>query len=725
MCFPETRHIPRLEVLMMVPTLVIAWTFVLLPVSSRAGVVAVLEPPRTRVQKVVETIHGRQVTDPYRWLEDVESEETQQWIDNQNAYTRSLLEDFESRPRIAKRMEELLSIGWLTAPAGYKGRYFYEKREGDQNQGVLYVRDGLKGTDRVLIDPNPMDAEGLVSLDWYYPTDDGKLIAYGLSREGTEQSTIYVMDVETGEILPDEITRGRHSSISWNNDNTGFFYTRLPAPGTVTEGEETYHRHVYYHKLGRDADQDPKVFGEGRDMTEWSSVEFSSDDSYVLLSTAIGYAESDVYFQPTGLAPGDIEADGFIPVAVDMGALFEGEIVGNYLYLLTNYQAPRYRVILVDLDAPQIENWFELIPQAEATLQDIEIVGEWVVAQYMDNASSRLKVFSLSGEYLYDIELPTLGTVAELNGQWNGNEVTFSFCSYFIPPTGYAYDLRERVLTVSEQIETDIDTALYEMKQVWYESKDGTMVSMFLAHKKGLALDGGNPVCLSGYGGFNTAITPVFQRNTYLWLESGGVYGEANLRGGSEYGEEWHRAGMMETKQNTFDDMIAAAEWLFTNGYTTPERLVIEGGSNGGLLVGAVMTQRPGICRVVLCSNPLLDMIRYPGFLLGKYWTTEYGDPEKPAEFEWLYAYSPYHHVVDGTLYPAVFLMTADSDTRVHPMHALKMTARLQAATSSNALILLRFDRKSGHGWGTPLSKIIAEYTDRWTFVFQQLGLTY
>ena len=719
------KLVPRFRLYIALPVLVISWAGFFL--SGMAGMedVAASGAPVTRVENIVDTIHGRQVKDPYRWLEDLEADETQKWIDDQNAYTRIHLDDFESRPRIGQRLAELLSIGWLTAPGGYRGHYFYEKREGKQNQAILYVRDGLTGENRVLIDPNKMDAEGLVSLDWYYPTDDGRLMAYGLSREGTEQSTLYIMDVATGESLADEITRARHSSISWSSDNAGFYYTRMPAPGSVPEGEETYHRHVYYHELGQDPGEDPKVFGEGRDMTEWSSIDFSSHDDHVLLTTQIGYAESDIYFQPAGEDPGKIQADRFIPVVEDMEALFDGEIVGGCLYLLTNYEAPKYRVLLVDLEAPGQANWVELIPEGEATLMDMEVVGDWIVAQYMENACSRLRVYSLSGEYLRDIELPMLGSVSGLNGAWDGAEVTFTFSSYFIPPTAYHYDLGQAELTVFDRIETDIETALYEMKQVWYESKDGTRISMFLAHKKGLRLDGDNPVMLSGYGWFNSATTPFFQRNTYLWLENGGVYAEANLRGGSEYGEEWHQGGMLGNKQNTFDDMVAAAEWLFAEGYTRPERLVIEGGSNGGLLVGAVMTQRPDLCRVVLCWNPLLDMIRYPGFLLGKYWTTEYGDPEKPEEFEWLYAYSPYHNVAEGTAYPATFLMTSDSDTRVHPMHALKMTALLQATTSSEAPILLRFDRKSGHGWGTPLSKTIVDYTDRWAFVFWQLGIDY
>jgi prolyl oligopeptidase len=352
------------------------------------------------------------------------------------------------------------------------------------------------------------------------------------------------------------------------------------------------------------------------------------------------------------------------------------------------------------------------------------IVGDRLVAQYMQNASSRLKIFSLSGEHLKDIELPTLGSIYGLYGEWDGSEVIFIFNSYFLPPTLYRYDLKTDKLSILDRVEADLDTSPYEVKQVWYDSKDGTKVSMFLVHRKGIRLNGENPVLLTGYGGFNSAQTPVFQRNTFLWLENGGVFAEANLRGGSEYGEEWHKAGMLGNKQNTFDDFIAAAQWLISSGYTSPSKLVIHGGSNGGLLVGAALTQRPDLFKAVICWNPLLDMVRFHDFLIAKYWTPEYGSPEDSVEFQWLYAYSPYHRVVDGTAYPATLFMTADSDSRVDPMHAVKMTARVQAATSSDAPILLRFDTQSGHA-GTPLSKSIDQYTDIWGFVFWQLGMEY
>lgn len=682
------------------------------------------KPPKTRVDEVVEIIHGQKVADPHRWLEDAESEETKKWVEEQNQYTRTILNNLPARQKIRERLEELFSIGHIGAPQVHEGRYFFTRREGKQNQPVLHMREGTRGKEKVLVDPNILSKEGLVSLDWWFPSDDGELLAYGLSEEGTEQSTLYIMNVETGEKLSDVITRTRYTDLSWKEDNTGFYYTRLPAQGMVPEGEENYHRHVFYHVLGVDPEDDPKVFGEGRDMTEWSSITFSSDDQHLLLSTFMGWDKSDVYFQPLRCSPESVKQDGFVPVAVEKGALFSGQIVGDNLYLHTNYEAPKYRLFKVNLKASAMENWEELIPENESILQGVVIVGDWLVAHYMQNASSRLKIFSLSGEYLKDIKLPTLGSVYGLNGEWGGSEVLFGFQSYFIPPTIYHYDLKADKLTLTDQVESDIDTLSYEVKQVWYVSKDGTKVSMFLVHKKRMKLNGENPTLLTGYGGFNSALTPNFQRNTFLWLENGGVFAVPNLRGGSEYGEEWHKAGMLENKQNTFDDFIAAAEWLISNGYTNPSKLAIKGGSNGGLLVGAAMTQRPDLFRAVVCWNPLLDMIRYHNFLIAKFWIPEYGSPEDSVQFQWLYAYSPYHRVRDETPYPATLLLTADSDSRVDPMHAKKMAARLQAATPSDAPILLRFETKAGHA-GMPLSKVIEEYTDTWSFIFWQLGVSY
>jgi len=675
------------------------------------------KPPFTRVDNVVETIHGQKVEDPYRWLEDRENEEVKSWVEEQNKYTRSNLDSLPYRQKIKTRLEKFLSIGQLGTPQVFKGRYFYTKREGYQNQPVLYVREGLNGEERMLVDPNTLSQEGLVSLDWWYPSDDGKLLAYGLSKEGSEQSILYIMNTETEEKLSDLITRTRYTSVAWKKDKSGFYYTRYPAFGTVPEGEEDYHQHLFYHSLGTDPDKDPKIFGEERDMTEMYNVSLSPDNHYLLLSIFKGWDKSDLYFK-------DLQSsDGFIPIVVGENALFSGQIVGDDLYLHTNYKAPKYRLLKIDLKNPTMENWQELIPETESVLEQVTVVGNWLVAKYMQNAFSKLKTFSLSGEYLRDIELHTLGTAYGLNGEWDGSEVLFNLESYFIPPTVYHYDLKTNQLTLGDQVKADIDASSYQVDQIWYESKDKTKVSMFLVHRKGLKLDGNNFVFLTGYGGFNVSRTPLLQRSAFLWIENGGIYAVPNLRGGSECGEEWHKAGMLGNKQNVFDDFIAAAEWLIKEGYTNPSKLVISGGSNGGLLMGAVLTQRLNLFHVVICANPLLDMVRYHKFLIAKLWIPEYGSSEDSVQFQWLFAYSPYHRVKDGTPYPSTLLLTAESDTRVDPMHAMKMTARLQSATSSDAPILLRFDTKAGHGAGMPLSKEVEEYTDIWSFVFWQLGI--
>jgi prolyl oligopeptidase len=677
------------------------------------------KPPQTRVDDVVDMIHGQKVEDPYRWLENGESEEVRKWVNEQNTYTLSILDQLPHRQQIKNRLEELLSIGDIGTPQVHKGRYFYTKREGKQNQPILYMREGLNGPEKVLLDPNSLSKEGLVVLDWWYPSDDGKLLAYGLSQEGNEQSTLHVMNVETAKNLPDQISRTTGCSLAWKKDKSGFYYTRYPQAGEVPKGEEKYHRHVFYHQLGNKSDEDSEIFGEGRDMEEWCDVALSPDSRFLLVTASQGWSKSELYFR-------DLQnSDKFSPIVEGIDAVFSGQIVDDRLYLYTNYKAPKYKLLEVDLKAPAMENWRELIPETGSVLEAVQVIGERIVAQYMQNASSRLKIFSLSGEYLKDVELPALGTVYGLNGEWDGSEALFGFQSYFIPPTIYHYDLKTDRLSLYDRVQTDIDTSLYEVKQVWYPSRDGTKISMFLVHKKGLKPDGENPTVLYGYGGFNLSLTPTFQRSIFLWLESGGIYAIANLRGGGEYGEEWHKAGMLGNKQNVFDDFISAAEWLISNNYTTPSKLAIFGGSNGGLLVGAALTQRPDLFKAVVCGNPLLDMLRYQNFLIAKLWIPEYGSAEDPEQFKYLYKYSPYHRVQDKTPYPATLIFTAESDTRVDPMHALKMTARLQAATSADNPILLRFETKAGHGVGTPLSKLVERYTDIWSFIFWQLGLHY
>ena len=671
-------------------------------------------PPTSRGEDV-ELLHGESIPDPYRWLENGDDPKTQGWTAEQNALTEGLLETVPGRERIRERLDELLSIGALSAPDPVRGRYFYQRRDGRQNQPVLYVRQGLQGDDRPLIDPNQLDPNGTTALDWYYPSEDGRLLAYGISENGSEQSVLYVMKVETGALLRDRIPRTRSADLAWLPDGTGFYYTRYPAEGDVPEGEEHYHRAVFFHRLGSDPAGDPLVFRPA-EKEHWPGVGLSPDGRWLVIGVARTFDQTDLYLQ-------DLVA-GSPPTAVakDLPATFDGEVVRGRLYLRTNLDAPTYRLYLVDPERPAREGWREIIPPSDdAVLESVRITGSALALSYLERASSRLRLADLDGGGMHELPLPTIGSLFGLSGEWDGEELFFGFTSYTVPPTVYRLDLGSGVTELWRRVEADLDPTRYEVRQVTYASRDGTPVTMFLVHGTALARDGSNPVYLTGYGGFNISMTPAFSRSLLLWLERGGVVAIPNIRGGGEYGEAWHQGGMLGRKQNSFDDFIAAGEWLVREGYTRPERLAAAGGSNGGLLMGAVLTQRPELFAAVVVQVPLLDMLRYHRFLIARLWIPEYGSAEDAEQFGWLRAYSPYHHVRDGTAYPAVLLATAESDTRVDPMHARKMAARLQAATASDRPVLLRLEARAGHGAGKPLNKVLDELTDTWTFVFWQL----
>jgi prolyl oligopeptidase len=690
--------------------------------------------PATRVDKAVETLHGVEVADPYRWLEAVESAEVHEWVTAQNAITREHLDKFPGRAAIRGRLEELLSVGSITTPAVRGRRYFYTRREGKQNQPVLYLREGLDGKDRVLIDPNTLSKDGTVALDWYFPSRDGKLLAFGTSESGSEKSTLRVLDVETGERLADVIPFTRACSVAWRPSGEGFFYTRYPTPGSVPNGEENYHRHVFYHQLGADSAKDAKVFGDGRKPQDWPNLGISPDGRWLLVNVSQGWAKSEVYIRDLAKPDGTFET-----VVEGVDALFGGDLQNDRLYLHTNLDAPRYRVMAVDPARPSRDNWKPLIPERDAVLDNIAVIGGRLFAHYMRDASSRLELIGLDGKPQVEIELPTLGSVGGIGGEWDGDEAFFGFTSFAVPPAIYRVSLspsprkwgegrgegsaQSTAPQLWQQVTAPIDPAQYAIKQVRYKSKDGTPVTMFILHRAGLEIDGRRPTVLYGYGGFNISQTPAFIAHLPMWLERGGVFCVANLRGGGEYGENWHQAGMLGNKQNVFDDFIAAGEWLVANKYTNRDRLAISGGSNGGLLVGAALTQRPDLFRAVVCRVPLLDMLRYHHFRIAKLWIPEYGSADDAEQFKWLHAYSPYHRVRDGAAYPAVLFTTAESDSRVDPMHALKMAARLQAASSADRPILLRVESKAGHGAGKPLSKTIDEQADVWSFLCWQLGV--
>jgi prolyl oligopeptidase len=675
------------------------------------------QPPKAKVDSVVDDVHGVKIADPYRWLEDAHSPDTQQFVSEQLAYTRSVLDGLPGRDKLHTRLQELLEIGNVTAPKSGGGRYFYTRREGTQNQPVLYVREGVNGKDRVLVDVNKQAADGTVALDWFFPSHDGKYVAYGTSPSGSELSTLHVIDTASGHLLQDSIERTRAASLQWKPDATGFYYTRYPKPGEVPAGQEMYNRHVFYHALGSDAAKDPLIFGEGREPQDWPNLELSSDGRWLAITVAQGWSKSEVYLKDT---KGDA-----VPVAVATGQanLYDAKPFRDKLYILTNEGAPMFRLFVTEAAQPERKNWREIVPAGDAVLKDIRIVGGQIVAEYEQDAISHVKVFALDGKPLDQIKLPTLGKIEGLQGEATGDEAFIGFQSYTVPPTILRYEIAGKKTSEWARVKAPIDSKQYDVKQVWFNSKDGTRVPMFVVSKKGLVLNGKNPTLLTGYGGFNISRMPTFERAIFVWLEHGGVYADANLRGGSEFGEKWHAAGMLGSKQNVFDDFAAAAEYLIAQKYTDVDHLGIRGRSNGGLLMGAALTQHPELYKAVVCQVPLLDMLRYQNFQIAKLWIPEYGSAEDAEQFKWLYAYSPYHHVVDGTKYPATLIMTADTDTRVDPMHAKKMAARLQAANAGPNPILLEVDTKAGHGLDKPIGKQVQEWTDIWSFLLWQLGV--
>jgi prolyl oligopeptidase len=679
-------------------------------------------PPKAKVAPVEDTVQGHKIVDRYRYLENGNDPDTKQFVEQQLAYTRSMLDPLPGRDKINQRLSQLLTIGSIGVPQIAGNYYFYTRREGNQNQPVLLVRESLTGADRALVDVNKMSTDGTVALDWWFPAEDGKYLAYGTSASGSEESTLHVLDTATGKVLPDAIERTRFASVAWKKDSSGFYYTRHPKKGDVPEGEEVYHVKVFYHALGSDPAKDPLLFGEGRDAQDIPNVELSEDGRWLLITVFQGWTKSEMYLQDLASKNPPVE------ITTGKNFLYSADFLKGKLYITSNEDASRYRVFVADATNPKRENWKELIPQTEAVLQGVGVTGGKLFAQYEHNAASELKVFDIDGKKLADIPMPTIGSVFATGGKWDRNEVFFGFHSYTVPPSIYRYDLGQGKSALWAKVDApSIDPSAFEVQQVWYNSKDGTRVPMFVVNKKGIEKNGKNPTLLTGYGGFNISETPAFSRGMYLWMEHGGIFAVANLRGGAEFGEDWHRAGMLGKKQNVFDDFIAAGEYLIAQKYTDRDHLAITGGSNGGLLMGAMITQRPDLFRAVVCAVPLLDMLRYQNFQIAKLWVPEYGSADDPKQFDWLYAYSPYHHVKQGQEYPAILFMTADTDTRVDPMHAKKMAALMQAEAknggSKERPILLRIETKAGHGQGKPVTKQIEESTDMYSFLFWQLGV--
>jgi prolyl oligopeptidase len=682
--------------------------------------------PPTRKADHVDEYHGVKVHDPYRWLEDADAPETADWVKAQNQVTFSYLRSLPRRESLQKRLTELWNHPRFGVPFKEGRLYFYSKNDGLQNQSVLYVQPALDAAPRVLLDPNALSPDGTVALSGTAVSRDGKLLAYGLARAGSDWQEFRVRDVASGRDRDDLIRWAKFAGASWTKDGKGFFYSRYPEPADESKGLRAANRFhkVYYHVVGTPQAHD-KLMYERPDEPEWLMGTHVSDDGrYAIVSLSKSGPHNRLYFidltDPQRPTP-----DGPVVKLIDT---FEAayDFVGNdgpVFYFKTDLDTPRGRIVAIDTTRPDRANWKTILPERDDTLQDVVLVGDQLVTEYLHNAYSQLRVFGLDGKLRHELELPTMGTVSGLRARRDDTELFYGFTSYLHPPTTYRYDVKAGTSTVFRKPEVAFDVSQYETEQFFYTSKDGTRVPMFLTHRKGLKRDGNNPVLLTGYGGFNISLTPSFSVSNAVWLENGGVLAVPSLRGGGEFGEAWHLAGTKERKQNVFDDFIAAAEFLVREGYTSPKRLAIAGGSNGGLLVGAVLNQRPDLFAAALPAVGVMDMLRFHRFTIGSAWTYDYGSSDDPAHFKAIYAYSPLHNVKPGTRYPATLVTTADHDDRVVPGHSFKYAATLQAAQAGPAPVLIRIETKAGHGAGKPTSKQIEEAADRWAFVMHHLGM--
>ena len=685
-----------------------------------------LQYPAARKSDVVDDYHGTRVPDPYRWLEDPDSPESRAWIEAQNRLTAAYLAEIPARATIRQRLTKLWNYPKYGAPFRKAGRYFFLKNDGLQNQSVLYKQASLEATPETLLDPNILSEDGTVALSTLAVSDNGRLLAYGTAASGSDWEEFRVRDVVTARDLPDHLKWIKFSGASWTKDGAGFFYSRYPEPTDKALTDVNRFQRLYYHRLGTDQAQDVLVY-ERPDQPDWGmNAEVTDDGRYAVLTVWLGTDRRNRVYYRDLKDPRHPRITGeVVRLLDDFDASYA--FVGNdgpVFYFLTDLDAPRKRVIAIDTRHPERGRWRELIPQGQDVLEGVQIIHDTFVANYMHDASSRLRLFALDGRMLKDLELPTLGSIGSISGERKDDEMFYAFTSFLYPTTIFRYDFKSGATSVFKAPTIDFDPSRYETKQVFYTSKDGTRVPMFITYKKGLTLDGSNPTYLYGYGGFNISLTPSFSVAMLVWLEMGGVYAVPNLRGGGEYGEEWHQGGMHEKKQNVFDDFIAAAEYLIAQRYTSPAKLAIAGGSNGGLLVGAAMTQRPELFGAALPAVGVMDMLRFHKFTIGWAWVTDYGSADSAAQFPYLYKYSPLHNIRAGTRYPATLVTTADHDDRVVPGHSFKFTATLQAAQAGPQPVLIEIETKAGHGAGKPTSKVIEEQADRIAFLVRNLGMT-
>jgi prolyl oligopeptidase len=691
----------------------IAWTTLI------AGPASAEEPrlsyPPTRRGEHVDTYHGHQVPDPYRWLEDPDSPETKAWVAAQNRVTFGYLERLPDRARFKERLTRLWNYERFGIPYQRGGRYFYTRNDGLQSQSVLLVAESLTASPRELVDTNRLSSDGTVALSDWSASEDGRYLAYGLASAGSDWLQWKVKDVATGQDRTDQLNWVKFSGVSWTPDGRGFYYSRYDEP---KKGEEltgtNFYQKLCYHRLGDPQAKDDVVY-ERPDAKEWGFNGEATEDGRFLIITVWRGTErkNQVFYKP--LEPADAAV-----VELLTGWDAEYRFLGNngpVLWFLTDADAPLRRVVAIEVTRPERAAWREVIPQGKSAIREVSQIGEWFIVSYLEDAKKHVQAYDLSGKYLSDVALPGIGSASGFRGRRKDRETFYSFANFTTPATIYRYDLASGASTIFRQPRLDFQPVDYETKQVFFHSRDGTRVPMFITHKKSVAPNGQNPTLLYGYGGFDVSLTPEYSVTNLAWLESGGIYAVPNLRGGGEYGRTWHEAGMQEKKQNVFDDFIAAAEWLVANKYSAPNRLAVRGGSNGGLLVGAVMTQRPELFGAAVPAVGVMDMLRYHKFTIGWAWVSEFGCADDPVQFQTIFRYSPLHNLKPGTKYPATLIMTADHDDRVVPAHSFKFAATLQATQAGSAPALIRIETRAGHGAGTPTSKRIEEAADMLAFL--------
>ncbi len=692
-----------------------------LPDAFAQNMIKPLAYPSAKRTNQVDDYHGTKVADPYRWLEDLDSADTKAWVEAENRLTFDYLKSIPVRAQIKERLTRLWNYEKYSAPVKEGTRYFYFKNNGLQNQSVLYTVSSLDAEPRVLLDPNKLTSDGTVALNGMRISDDGKLMAYGLSASGSDWQEWRVRNVETGADMPDDVKWVKFSGASWTPDNRGFFYSRYDEPknGTMMRGVN-YFQKLYYHRLGTAQSEDTFIYGNPEQKEYSFGGEVTEDGRYLIVNVGQGTdVKNRVYFKDLTAKNAQI-----VKLLDDFDASYD--FIGNdgtLLYFKTDLDSTRGKIISIDTRNPARRNWKTIVPESAETLQNISFINDMFVANYLKDAHTQIRIYRTNGEHVRDVELPGIGSAAGFAGKRKDTETFYSFTSFTTPPTIYRYDMRTGKSTVFRQSKVDFNPNDYETKQVFFKSKDGTRVPMFITHKKGLKLDGSNPTYLYAYGGFNISLTPAFSPGNLVWMEMGGVYAQPNLRGGGEYGETWHQAGTKLQKQNVFDDFIGAAEWLIANKYTSTPKLAIGGGSNGGLLVGAALTQRPELFGAALPAVGVMDMLRFQKFTIGWGWTSDYGSSDDPVQFKALYAYSPLHNIKEKTVYPPTLITTADHDDRVWPGHSFKFAATMQAAQSGTAPVLIRIETKAGHGAGKPTSKVIEEVADRWGFLTRALNM--